>query len=128
MTVVSVYFWINFLDSDLLKIIGVAINITGLIVWWIAKITLAKNWGVGFGNPKIKQLVTHGIYSKIRHPMYWGINLTFVGLIFIYPKFWFLVLSALIILYFFYRMKIENSYLLKELGDEYRNYKRKTWI
>ncbi|HPW34541.1 MAG TPA: isoprenylcysteine carboxylmethyltransferase family protein [Candidatus Paceibacterota bacterium] len=90
--------------------------------------TRAKNWGVGFGNPKIKQLVTHGIYSKVCHPMYWGINLTFVELIFIYSKFWFLVLSVLIIFYFFYRMKIENSYLLKELGDEYRNYKRKTWI
>lgn len=32
--IVSVYFWINFLEPDFLKIIGMVINITGLALWW----------------------------------------------------------------------------------------------
>ncbi len=127
-TIVSIYFWITFLGFNFVKIAGTAINIMGLVIWWSAKITLGKNWGVGFGNPKIKQLVTRGIYSRIRHPMYWGINLTFVGLMLLYPNLWFLMLGALIIVYFFYRMKVEDGYLLEKLGEEYRSYKRKTWI
>jgi len=115
-------------DYDLLKFVGIAINITGLILWWSARLTLSKNWSTGFGKPKINQLVTHGIYSKICHPIYWGMNLTLTGLILIYPKYWFLVLGVLIIVYFFYRMKIENDYLSEKLGEEYRDYKRKTWF
>lgn len=126
--ILSVYFWVSFLESNFLKIAGLVINIAGLVMWWWAKLTLAQNWNIGFGKPRIRQLVTRGIYSKICHPMYWGINLTFLGLIFLFPNIWFSIISALIIIYFFFRMKVENDYLSTTLGDEYRNYKRQTWI
>jgi protein-S-isoprenylcysteine O-methyltransferase Ste14 len=128
MTFLSVYFWVAFLNSNSFKIIGLIINIAGLIFWWSAKLTLSANWGVGFGKPKIKQLVTHGIYSKISHPMYWGIILTLTGLAFLNTKIWFTTACLLIIIYFIYRMIIENNYLSKQLGEKYKNYKRKTWI
>ena len=128
LTAASIYFWVTSVDSNFLDIVGVIINISGLIIWWLAKITLAKNWGFGFGKPTIKKLVTHGIYSKIRHPMYWGVNLTLLGLIILYPRTWFVVLCSFIILYFTYRMTVEDTYLLKNLGKEYQDYKEKTWI
>jgi len=128
LTILSIYFWIIFINHSLLKIIGMGINIIGLIIWWSAKLTLGENWDAGYGKPKIKRLVTHGIYSKIRHPLYWGINLTLIGLIPLYPRFWFSIISLLIIIYFFYRMMAEDDYLLEKLGEEYRNYKRETWI
>jgi protein-S-isoprenylcysteine O-methyltransferase Ste14 len=126
--VVSVYFWVSFLESNFLKIAGAVINITGLVMWWWAKRTLASNWNIGFGKPKINQLVTHGIYSKIRHPIYWGVNLTFLGLIFLFPNIWFSILGVLIIIYFFFRMRVENNYLSRELGVRYGNYKKITWF
>jgi protein-S-isoprenylcysteine O-methyltransferase Ste14 len=128
LTIISVYFWITFFNQNLLKIVGVAVNILGLIIWWFAKLTLDQNWNAGYGKPKIKQLVTHGIYSKIRHPLYWGINLTLLGLALLYPKVWFLIINSLIIIYFFYRMHIEDNYLSEKLGKEYQDYKRKTLI
>ncbi len=128
LTVVSIYFWITFQNPNFLRVTGIAINITGLLVWWSARLTLAKNWSTGFGRRHIKQLVTHGIYSKISHPLYWGINLTIFGLCILYPRYWFLMLSAIIVVYFFYRMRVEDSYLTEKLGEEYQNYKRKTWI
>ena len=128
LTITSIYFWITFADSNFLDIVGVIINISGLIIWWVAKLTLAENWNMGFGKPKINQLVTHGLYSKIRHPMYWGVNLTLIGLILLYPEFWFFIISLLIIIYFFSRMRVEDTYLSDKLGKEYRDYKEKTWI
>ncbi len=111
-----------------MNITGVTINIAGLFLWWSARLTLGKNWSTGFGRPQIKQLVTRGIYSKINHPLYWGINLTLIGLIILYPKPWFSLLGGVLIVYFFYRMGIENKYLSEKLGEEYRNYKRRVWI
>lgn len=128
LTVISAYFWVNFIEINFIKIIGLTINMLGLIMWWTGKLTLAQNWNVGFGKPKLSQLVTHGIYSKVRHPMYWGINLTLVGLALIYPKIWFIVISLIVIFYFIFRMKRENKYLMETLGEEYQNYKNKTWI
>ena len=128
LTVISICFWVTFLSYDWTEVTGLVINIAGLAMWWSAKLTLAKNWNVGFGRPKISRLVTHGIYSKICHPMYWGINLTLAGLVILYPNLWFSTASLLIIIYFFSRMRIENNYLSEQLGEEYRNYKRKTWL
>jgi protein-S-isoprenylcysteine O-methyltransferase Ste14 len=128
LTILSAYFWVTFLDYDLIRILGMIINIVGLIIWWSAKITLGENWDAGYGKPKIKQFVTRGVYSKIRHPLYWGINLTLLGLILLYTKVWFLIISLLIIVFFFYRMRVEDKYLLEKLGEEYRNHKVKTWI
>ncbi len=128
LTVVSIYFWITFQSPGFLNITGIIINIAGLLMWWSARLTLAKNWSTGFGRPHIKQLVTCGIYSKIGHPLYWGINLTVIGLCILFPRYWFLMLSAAIIVYFSYRMGVESSYLSEKLGKEYQDYKRKTWI
>ena len=78
-TIISVYIWFNSFQQNILYFIGVIINVLGLAVWWAAKITIAENWYGGYGKPKIKKLVTKGIYSKISHPSYWGVNLTLIG-------------------------------------------------
>jgi len=99
-----------------------------LFIWWCAKIKLGENWDAGYGEPKLKRLVTNGIYSKICHPLYWGINLTLIGLAVIYQKIWFIIIVLLIVFYFFWRMKIEDKYLIKKLGKKYEDYKKKTWF
>mgnify|MGYP001594159672 CR=1 FL=1 len=128
LTVVSIYFWVTFQNPTFLRTTGIAINSIGLLVWWSARLTLGKNWSTGFGKPHIKQLVRHGIYSKISHPLYWGINLTLVGLCILYPRSWFVMFSMILVVYFLYRMRVENRYLLEKLGNEYQNYKKETWI
>jgi protein-S-isoprenylcysteine O-methyltransferase Ste14 len=128
LTILSIYFWINFLQQNSLEVLGLVLNVIGLIIWWSAKLTLAENWDAGYGKPKIKKLVIEGIYSKICHPLYWGINLTLLGLAIMHPKNWFIIIILLIVIYFFRRMNIEDKYLLKKLGKKYQEYKRKTWI
>jgi len=127
-TIISVYFWFNYLDQTLLKVVGLVMNVLGLFIWWSAKITLGENWNAGYGKPRLKKLVTNGIYSKICHPLYWGINLTLIGIAFEYQKIWFIIIILLIVIYFFWRMRIEDRYLIKELGRKYPDYKKKTWF
>jgi protein-S-isoprenylcysteine O-methyltransferase Ste14 len=128
LTIISAYFWFNFFQSNLLGYAGLTFNLIGLIIWWSAKLTLAENWDAGYGKPKIKKLVTLGIYSKIRHPLYSGIILTLIGLAFMYPKVWFILVNLLIVVYFIRRMRVEDRYLTETLGKRYRDYQRRTWI
>ena len=128
LTTISIYFWISSFQQKLIYFTGLIINIIGLFIYWSAKVTLSENWNVGYGQPKIKKLVTWGIYSKICHPLYWGINLTLIGLILIHSNIFLVLPSIVIIIYFFWRMKIETKFLTKTLGKKYLNYKTKTWI
>jgi len=127
-TTTSIYFWFSNFAQNYIYFTGLIINILGLIIWWSAKITLSENWDPGYGKPKIKKLVTWGIYSKISHPLYLGINLTLIGLSLIHLNIFLIVPSAAIVIYFFWRMKIETHFLIKTLGKKYLDYKDKTWI
>lgn len=128
LTIFSVYVWFVSLQAIPLKIMGLFLNVMGLLIWWSAKITLGENWDGGYGQPKIRKLVTWGIYSKISHPLYWGVNLTLVGIALISQKIWITLVVLVIIIYFFNRMTIEDKYLSKKLEKKYLNYKKGTWI
>jgi protein-S-isoprenylcysteine O-methyltransferase Ste14 len=128
LTIFSIYFWFKNFCQNWNYFIGLIINIVGLLVWWSAKLTIAGNWDAGYGKPKIKKLVTWGIYSKIRHPLYWGINLTLIGLSLIHLNIFLSAISFIIVIYFFSRMHVEDRFLIRELGTKYLDYKKKTWI
>ncbi|MCD4694041.1 isoprenylcysteine carboxylmethyltransferase family protein [bacterium] len=128
LTIISIYFWFFNFQQNIIYFIGLLINIIGLFIWWSAKITLAENWDGGYGQPKIKKIVTNGIYSKICHPLYWGINITLIGMSLIYLNIYLIAVSIIIIFYFFYRMKVENKFLTKKLGEKYLDYKKSVWF
>lgn len=128
LAILSFYFWVNNFQKNWIYFSGIIINVIGLIIWWAAKITLAQNWDAGYGQPKIKNLVTRGIYSKICHPLYWGINLTLIGLSLVHLNIFLIILSIMIVIYFFRRMRVEDRFLVKELGEKYLDYRKKTWI
>lgn len=128
LTIISIYLWFSNFQRNTIYFVGLTINLIGLFIWWSAKITMAENWNGGHGNPKIMKLVTKGIYSKISHPIYWGINLTLIGLSLIHLNTLGIIISFIIIIYFFRRMKLEDKYLIKKLGKKYSDYRRSTWF
>jgi protein-S-isoprenylcysteine O-methyltransferase Ste14 len=128
LTIISVYFWITCFKDSITYYAGLIINIIGLIIWWLAKIEIGENWSGGYGKPSLKELVTTGIYSKIKHPLYWGINITLIGILLMYHLLWISIIILFIVLYFFNRMRIETIFLEKKLGKVYKEYKNSTWF
>jgi protein-S-isoprenylcysteine O-methyltransferase Ste14 len=104
---------------------GAAIGVPSLALLIVARIQLGGSFSV---RAKAQALVTHGLYSRIRNPIYVFGALTVVG-IFLFagaPKpLWALV--ALIPLQI-YRARKEEKVLVAKFGDEYRAYKARTWF
>lgn len=107
------------------RIAGLAIGLPSLALLVLARIELGSSFSV---RPKAQTLVTHGLYSRIRNPIYVFGGLVIAG-IFLYinrPRaLWlFVVLIPLQI----YRARQEEKILEARFGDEYRQYKSRTWF
>jgi protein-S-isoprenylcysteine O-methyltransferase Ste14 len=61
-----------------LRIAGVIVALTGYILFITARLQLGKSFSVG---PQAKQLVTHGLYARIRNPIYVFVGVMWFGLI-----------------------------------------------
>jgi protein-S-isoprenylcysteine O-methyltransferase len=60
-----------------LQVTGLCIAFMGIVIWTISYINLGIHFGV---LPKTQKIVSSGMYSFFKHPMYFGISYTFFGL------------------------------------------------
>lgn len=70
-------------------------------------------------------LVTHGIYKRMRHPMYVGDIVLFLGLAVFFPMMWVWVTVTVSISIFFWFMSIENAVLRERFGRSFSAYKKR---
>ncbi len=70
------------------------------------------------------ELVTDGIYSRVRHPLYLATLLMFSAFSLIYPFPVVFVFSLSMIIYTMIGAYFEERKLLKYYGDEYLEYKK----
>jgi protein-S-isoprenylcysteine O-methyltransferase Ste14 len=74
-------------------------------------------------------LVTTGIYSKIRNPIYVFGLLLFAGIVlYLAAPWWWLFFLAPIILVQLWRARNEARVLEAKFGDSYRRYRARTWF
>jgi protein-S-isoprenylcysteine O-methyltransferase Ste14 len=114
-------------DNPIISLFGVIILIIGGFVTVFGRAQLSK---YGSGVLRIKndhRLITTGIFSYIRHPVYTG---GLMGIIGIYLSFRSIIMLFVVsTLYFFvirHRLLFEEQLLLKKFGEEYRNYMKRT--
>lgn len=124
-TALSLLFFGKFGHADLVSLLAMIITTAGLIIWWMAKLTLGKYYTL---TPQFQALVTRGIYSKIRHPIYVGSCFVYIGWITLTQSLLISVIAVLMIIVQMIRMISEEKLLLKELGRTYLEYKRSTWF
>lgn len=110
---------------DSLRWIGLLLGLVGLGGVIVARYTLGRSFSV---TAQARELVTTGIYSRIRNPIYVSGFVLFVGFFLIVRKPWlWLVLLALTVAQFF-RARREARVLEDKFGDAYREYRARTWF
>lgn len=75
---------------------------------------------------EVNQLVTTGIYAKVRHPIYSADIILAWGLFLIFPTLKVLLSVVWLTFVMIFWMKIEESGLTHKFGDEYTRYKAHT--
>lgn len=110
---------------EIRHIIGLVIALLSFSLWIVARFQLGKSFSI---KPKATSLVTTGIYSKIRHPVYVFSLTAIFSLYIFYNELHLLGLFLFALISQIYRMRKEDQVLLKKFGKEYERYKSKTWF
>jgi protein-S-isoprenylcysteine O-methyltransferase Ste14 len=102
---------------------GIACLVAGLWLFYRSHADLGTNWSVTLEVREQHQLVTHGVYRRIRHPMYTALFLYSAGQALVLPN-WVAGPSYLITfgILFAFRVRAEERMMGEQFGDEYAAY------
>ena len=107
------------------RVLGLLFLVPGLTLLTIARIHLGSAFSV---RPEATQLVTTGLYSRIRNPIYVFGTFAIAGLILYLEQPLLLLLLIPLVALQFSRARAESRVLEARFGDEYRRYRAQTWF
>ncbi|VAX16765.1 hypothetical protein MNBD_IGNAVI01-2669 [hydrothermal vent metagenome] len=98
-----------------------SICLLGGIIMWLGALTIYNGWRLIHGAKG--NLVTTGIYSKIRHPQYSGIFLLSIGMLIQWPTLLTILMFPILIFAYYRLAKREEKDIEAEFSVEYKLYK-----
>jgi protein-S-isoprenylcysteine O-methyltransferase Ste14 len=113
-------------DSFPAKIAGVLLISGGLIVFILAFLNFGDSWRVGIDYETPGALVTRGIFSLTRNPIYVFIDAWFIGIFLINGTLIFLVFAVLAIAAQHWQILREEEFLKQRYGKPYERYRTTT--
>jgi len=120
--------WLDFADYDLPDILGwlgAALMAGSILLLVLAHRDLGRNWSPSVDLRQEHRLVTQGIYAHLRHPIYASVWLWCLAQALLVHN-WIGGLAGLLLFLpvYVYRVPIEESMMLDQFGDAYRQYMR----
>ena len=105
---------------------GMLLIILALIVFWRAHVDLKTNWSPSLEIREKHELITHGIYGYIRHPMCASQWLWIIAQPLLLQN-WLAGWLDLFIFIIFYvlRVRAEEKLMIDTFGEHYRDYMKK---
>lgn len=107
------------------QIVGIAIAVPGFCLWALARLQLGRSFAI---QAKAKELVTHGLYSRIQNPVYVFGGMFFAGLVVFFGRPLLLLFFLVMIPMQWLRIRKERQVLEAKFGDAYREYRKRTWF
>jgi protein-S-isoprenylcysteine O-methyltransferase Ste14 len=114
------------LDAVPAKLLGVAMILCAFVIFVLALRALGKSWRLGIDEKHPGLLVTTGIYSYSRNPIYLFFDLYFVGTFLINGSLFFLIMTVLVALNLHYQILQEERFLASAHGAAYEAYRART--
>jgi protein-S-isoprenylcysteine O-methyltransferase Ste14 len=108
-----------------MRIAGLCLLVAGFILWTVARFQLGSSFAV---TAQARTLVTRGLYSKIRNPIYVFGSCVIAGAILLLGRPIWLLIFVLIIPLQLWRAQKESQVLEAKFGEEYRRYRAGTWF
>ncbi len=125
--------WLYFITDStsiqpLLLVLGILFGIAGMYVAYRASKVISVSTVADMRTDRKPELITAGIYSRVRHPLYLATILIFGAMALIYPFPVVIVFSLSMIAYTMIGAYFEERKLVLQYGDEYDGYKKQAGL
>ena len=122
--------WLGLADYRLPAFIpwcGAVVMVIALWLFWRAHVDLGLNWSITLEMRKDHELIVHGVYRKIRHPMYAAIFLFAIAQGFLLQN-WLAGWGGLVTFALLYLVRTprEEKMMREFFGEPYKDYMERT--
>ncbi|MBO9715771.1 MAG: isoprenylcysteine carboxylmethyltransferase family protein [Pseudoxanthomonas sp.] len=114
-------------DTMAVRASGLLLCVAGAVLAIASRHLLGRNWS---GTVQLKQdheLVETGPYRHVRHPIYSGLLLLFLGNAVMVGAWRGLLAVAIVAVSFWFKLRQEERWLAAHFGPAYEDYRRRTW-
>jgi protein-S-isoprenylcysteine O-methyltransferase Ste14 len=121
-------FW--YLENDKLVYVGWSLLVLSLVFVWLAQSNMRDSWRIGIDEVNKSKLITSGLFKISRNPIFLGVMIANFGLFLVLPNAFTLLIISLSTISINTQIRLEETFLLKEFGDQYSKYKNRVnrWI
>jgi len=117
---------IHFLQNSIVQLIGLVLIHFSLIWISVAQFQMSNSWRIGIDENNRTELVTTGIFSISRNPIFLGMILSVLGLFLITPNAIMFCLTYTTYIIIQIQIRLEEEFLERQHTKNYINYKQKT--
>ena len=115
------------MHAELWRYVGLALCAAGAAIRIAALRSLNEFFSAYVTLQPNHRLVQSGIYRSIRHPLYLSLLLAPVGVALVFKSWLALPIQLLAVIFVAERIGQEESLLAARFGDEWKNYRARTW-
>jgi protein-S-isoprenylcysteine O-methyltransferase Ste14 len=101
--------------------VGWFLFLGGLVLTLVAQAQMGASWRIGIDD-RPTPLVTGGLFSLCRNPIFSGMFLTLAGIVLIAPAAWLLIACAVALVAVALQVRLEERHLVSLHGNEYLRY------
>ena len=112
--------------SSAVESLGLSLCVLGAAIACAARYTLGRNWSGTVQLKEDHELIERGLYRYVRHPIYTGFLLLFLGNAIMVGDWRGLLAVAIIFVAFWYKLKLEELWLTQLFGARYTDYANRT--
>jgi protein-S-isoprenylcysteine O-methyltransferase Ste14 len=112
--------------TNFIGIIGLVFCILGAIIACWSRYKLGRNWSLSVQKKENHELIHSGIYKIVRHPIYTGLLLLFIGNTIIVGDYRGIIAVLIVFISFWLKLTKEEKLLTESFGSQYIEYRKKT--
>lgn len=114
----------TYLQIDWIQYAGLFITHAALLWIVIAQYHMRQSWRIGIDEKSPAELITTGLFSTSRNPIFLGMILSTFGIFLIIPDAVTLLIAAASYIIIQIQIRLEEEHLAKQHGAVYNKYKR----
>jgi len=112
--------------SVAIAVLGALLTMLGVAFACWARYVLGRNWNSVVQVKQDHELIQSGPYRWVRHPIYTGLLLAFVGTAMAIGEWRGLICVVIVAVSFWFKLKLEERWMRDNFGVAYENYMQRT--